>query len=188
MNAPDPPSLANWLDTINSELGTAFEQDEPGRAFIAFDDNTRVGIDFPDGAHSYVIYTPIGLLNQAAELPRLLVALQLNLYQRATAGGVIGLDMMSGSFVYSFRHPVAHSSPAILAQQLDQFVEHAQRLREQLEQVADDPEHAELDALAQTLGMVSEGEAAAIEDAADTPSSERLEDPPPNPAQRGLRV
>ena len=179
MSDPARPNLEDWVDTINAALGTTFEVEEPGRLFLEFEGGMRVGVDFPEGAASYVIYTPIGLLNAAAELPRLLAALQLNLYQRATAGGVIGLDMMSGAFIYSFSSPVAQSSPEILARQLDQFVLHAARLRSQLEQVVADPDQVELDALADDLGMVG-ADAAEADEARD-----RLEAPPPD---RGFRI
>jgi Tir chaperone protein (CesT) family len=174
-------TLDSWVDTINAALGTSFEVEEPGKLFLEFAGGMRVGVDFPEGAATYDIYAPIGLLNAAAELPRLLTAMQLNLYQRATAGGVIGLDMMSGAFIYSFSYPVAHSSPEILARQLDQFVEHAARLQSQLEQVATDQDDAELDALAEDLGVASEADAEAAE------ASDRLDDPPAGPGYK-IRV
>jgi hypothetical protein len=175
MSDAAPPSLEGWVDAINAALGTAFGLEEPGKLFLEFEGDLRVGVDFPEGAASYDIYAPICLLNRAAELPRLLAALQLNLYQRATAGGVIGLDMTSGAFVYSFSFPVARSSPEILARQVDQFVGHARRLREQLERAAGDVNRAELDQLAADLGMVPED---AVE---DYEADDRIEDPPPPP-------
>jgi Tir chaperone protein (CesT) family len=175
MSDAAPPSLEGWIDAINAALGTAFGLDEPGKLFLEFERDLRVGVDFPDGATSYDIYAPIGLLNSAAELPRLMAALQLNLYQRATAGGVIGLDMMSGAFIYSFSFPVERSSPEILARQIDHFVTHARRLREQLEQAAGDVNRAELNQLAADLGMVRED---AVE---DYEADDRIEDPSPRP-------
>lgn len=175
MSDPVAPTLESWVDAINTELGTSFELEEPGKLFLEFEGGMRVGVDLPEGADSYDIYAPIGLLNEAAELPRLMAALELNLYQRATAGGAIGLDMMSGTFVYSFSCPVAHSSPEILAQQLDRFVEHAQRLRDQLAQVAGDPDNADLDEMAENLGVIRDSEAEAYE------TGEELDESPPRP-------
>lgn len=168
-------TLESWVDAINAALGTSFEIEEPGKLFLEFEGGMRVGVDFPEGAAAYDIYAPIGLLNSAAELPRVMAALQLNLYQRATAGGVIGLDMMSGAFIYSFSYPVAHSSPEILARQIDQFVGHAARLRTQLEQVATVQDDTEIETLAQDLGVVSAAEADVVE------AGDRLDDPPPDP-------
>jgi hypothetical protein len=175
MNDSAAPTLSDWVDAINAALGTAFELEEPDRLFLEFEGDLRVGVDFPEGADSYDIYAPIGLLNTAAELPRLMTALQLNLYQRATAGGVIGLDMTSGAFVYSFAFPVRHSSPSILAHQIDHFVTHARRLRAELEQAVGAPDEVEIEALAEDLGVVREDAAEAYE------TDDRLDDPPSDP-------
>ena len=174
MSTSTKPGLEEWVRAINEELGTAFETEESGRMFLEFEGGLRIGMEFPEGASTYVIYAPIGQLSTAAELPRLLAALQMNLYQRATAGGVIGLDVASGTFVYSFSWPVAHSSPAILARQLDQFAEHARRLQTELAEVADaDGEFDfELNTMKESLGLVSEEESDAIETGDD------LDDPP----------
>lgn len=156
MNDTIPPSLSAWIDIINQALGTSFELDEPGKLFIEFENGTRVGIDFPDGAHSYDIYAPISLMHKRNELPRLMTALQLNLYQRQTSGGVIGLDMLSGTYVYSITCPVDQSSPEVLAHQIEEFVVNAERLRAQLANVESDTDNAEIDLFAERMAMVKE--------------------------------
>jgi hypothetical protein len=163
MSGDEPASLESWVEAINAALGTRFVPDEPGRLFLDLPDGLRIGIDFPDGASSYDIYAPVGMLEGAAQLPRLLVAMQLNLYQRGTAGGVLGLDPDRGAFVYSFTFPVAQSAPETLARQIDQFATHARRLRQALAAAAGDLGGAELDALAEQLGMTRDAAAEAEE-------------------------
>jgi hypothetical protein len=183
----EAPELSAWVETINAELGTSFELDDNGGLFIEFDGGMKVGVEFPEGAGEYVIYAPIGALNEAAQLPRLLTALQLNLYQRGTAGGVIGLDMMSGLFIYSFHWPVAQSSPQVLASQLDAFAGHAEQLRAELEAAVAEPDKAELAMFAADNGLISESAAETFESADDA----RLDAPgdaPPGGPGGGIRV
>ena len=165
MSTSTTATLGEWLQTINRELGTSFREDEPGRMTLEFEGGLRVGVEFEAGNSAYVIYAPIGALSSAAELPRLLVALQLNLYQRATAGGVIGLDAANGMFVYSFSSLIAHSSPEIFAHQIDQFAEHARRLQQDLEAVpnAHGEFDFELETMQDDLGLLSEAEAESAE-------------------------
>lgn len=181
MGEAEPASLEGWVEAINAALGTRFVPEEPGRLFLEFEDGLRLGVDFPEGAESYDIYAPVGYLNAAAGLPRLLAALQLNLYQRGTAGGVIGLDPHAGAFIYSFTFPVDQSSPEVLAGQIEQFVTHARRLRAALEQAAGDVAGGggELDALAGELAMVREDAAEAYEAAGGDRVEERPSRPPP---------
>jgi hypothetical protein len=183
----EAPELSAWVETINAELGTSFALDDAGGLFIELEGGLKIGVDFPEGAGEYTIYAPIGALDEAAQLPRLLTALQLNLYQRGTAGGVIGLDMMSGLFVYSFNWPVARSSPQLLAAQLDAFAGHAEQLRAELEAVVTDPEHAELALFAADNGLFSEPEADAFESADDGRLDAPGETPPGGPGG-GIRV
>lgn len=153
--------LAEWIDTINKKLGTEFDLDESGQMVLEFEGGRRVGVEFADDQSRYDIFTPIGLLNSTADLQRVLAAMQLNLYQRATAGGVIALDMTSGTFVYSFSYPIQHSSAEILALQLDHFAEHADRLQVELEQVATEQGDFdfELEAMRQDFGLLTKSEA-----------------------------
>ena len=130
---------------------------------MEFGGDLRVGVDFAEGASRYDIYAPIGFLNAAAQLPRLLVALELNLYQRGTAGGVIGLDMQGGAFIYSCSFPVEAATADVMASQIERFVGHARRLRATLETAAGDIHAVELDSLADDLGMVREQDAEAEE-------------------------
>jgi hypothetical protein len=182
MSETETTSLEGWVEAINAALGTSFAPEEPGRLFLEFGGDLRVGVDFPEGAASYDIYAPIGTLDGAAALPRLLAALELNLYQRGTAGGAIGLDMRNGVFVYSFTFPVERASPEILARQIDRFVGHARRLREALAQAAGDVRKVELDALAEELGLTRS-------DAVETVEAEdRFEGPAPPPPVTMIRV
>jgi hypothetical protein len=174
-----PPTLDDWIEAINAALGTSFEPVAPGQLNLEFESGRRIGVDFPDDAESYTIYSPIGLLDSSANLPRLLLALQLNLYQKGTAGGVIGLDMASGAIVYSLSYPVALSSPELLAQQIEDFVANATRLESALEQAASSPAAIDVDGLAESLGMVTADEAEAFEAAGsdlvdDEPSAEGI--------------
>ena len=158
-------NLAAWVEQINAALGTSFEIEEPGKLFVEFESGTRVGVDFPDGAESYDIYAPVGDLGSMNDLPKLATALQLNLFQRGTAGGVIGLDQMSGVLVYSFTAQVATSSPQALAAQLEKFVEHVERLRAEIEHAQAEPSEAERSDLMGDLGFPT-----GAEDNADEPA------------------
>lgn len=169
-----PPTLDDWVDVINAELGTSFEPVAPGQLNLEFESGRRIGVDFPDNAETYTIYSPIGLLDSSANLPRLLLALQLNLYQKGTAGGVIGLDMASGAIVYSLSYSVVLSSPDFLAQQIEDFVAHAARLESALEQAAESPAEVDVDGLAESLGMMTADEAAAFDARGDDLAGEEL--------------
>lgn len=181
-----PPTLDDWLEAINAALGTSFEPVAYGQLNLEFESGMRVGVDFPDDATSYTIYAPIGMLDGSAILPRLLLALQLNLYQKGTAGGVIGLDMESGTIVYSFAYPVAHSSPELLAQQIDDFAAHAARLATELERAASAPDDVDvdIDGLAQSLGMETADEAEAFEATGD----DLVDEAPQTPDVPQIRV
>lgn len=172
-SSPMSETLSKWVAAINENLGTKFEMDESGSLFVECEGDRRVGVDLSDNNPFYVIYTPLGQLSSTWQLPRLLAALQLNLYQRATAGGVIALDMPSGTFVYSFSYPVAQSSAELLAQQLDRFIEHANRLQNELEQVADSNAEFdfELQAMKQDLALLDPAEVEEVE------GQSQLEDP-----------
>jgi hypothetical protein len=182
MGTSETASLESWVAAINAAMGTSFAIEEPGRLFLEFPGDIRIGVDFPEGARSYDIYAPIAYLNGAAELPRLLAALELNLYQRGTAGGVIGFDSFSAAFIYSFSFPVEQSSAEILARQIDQFAGHAARLREALEKAAGDIDAVELENLAGKIGMIREEEVERQE------SDDHVGNEAPPPAHTMIRI
>ncbi|MCP5306221.1 MAG: type III secretion system chaperone [Chromatiaceae bacterium] len=155
MNEGHASVLEQWVAAINEQFGTRFEAEDPEHLFLELEHGRRIGVELPDGGPHYTLFTTVGLLSDPGQLRRLLVALEMNLYQRATAGGVIGLDSFTGALAYSFSFPVDQGSAELLAQQIEHFAEIADAIQGQLDKVASGDDYSlEAAGIADELGLV----------------------------------
>ncbi len=126
-----------WLALINQKLETHLELDEADHFCLLMPQEVEVGVALDAQVGHYYIYAPLLELDGKQDIPVLSEALRLNLHQKSTLGGTIGLDDEAGVLLFSFMQPLERSTPTLLASQLNKLPPLVSDLRSQLKKARD---------------------------------------------------
>jgi|GEM_PF-2834537 len=133
--------IAQWLEQIAEDIGTALHLEEDGHCIIPCVDNLNCVIEVPAKCDvaAVFIYLPLTLLPDQSEA-RLLAfskALRLNLFGLLTGGCHIALDTRSNHIVLSFSSLIEALTATSFKHILNDMLELAPSLRMQLQSVTD---------------------------------------------------
>lgn len=128
---------------------------DEGALHLQLQEGLRVTVCASPDQADVVYHCPLFVLDKPGDVALMTAALEANLHQVATRGGAIGLDLIAGALVFSWRLPLPQADDETLLIALENFCATAQLLRERLGAVTDEFSARESDELQQRARLAA---------------------------------